>query len=147
MSPTPTILDTSPVRVRIRRTALADMDAHARAALPNECCGLLVGAPAEIVRAVRTRNLRPSPTRYRVDPKDHFDAIRAARAEGRAVVGAYHSHPGAPPIPSTRDLAEANDRDCLYVIVSVGEAPGSSEVRAYRFTGETFEPVELEAID
>lgn len=118
------------------------MDAHARAELPNECCGLLIGSGDQIARVARARNLRPSPTRYLIDPEDHFAAIRAARAEGLEVVGAYHSHPGAPPVPSATDLAEATDRHHLYVIVSpTAEAP--PEVRAFRLTGAGFEPVEL----
>jgi proteasome lid subunit RPN8/RPN11 len=134
---------TSPV-VRIARQALVDLRAHARAELPNECCGLLVGDAGEIVRAVRARNQRASPTRYLVDPEDHFGAIRAARREGLAVVGAYHSHPSGPPVPSVRDRAEAHDRSYVYVIVSLA---GTGDTRAFRFSGSEFEPVELEVVE
>jgi proteasome lid subunit RPN8/RPN11 len=129
--------------VRIARRALADMRAHARAELPNECCGLLVGDEQGIRRSIRARNLRRSPARYLIDPRDHFGAIRAARAGGVAVIGAYHSHPTGPAVPSKRDLAEAHDPAYLYVIVSP-ERRG--ETRAYRLSGSAFEPIELDVV-
>ena len=105
------------------------MLAHARQEAPRECCGLLVGRGASIVRSVRARNLDARATRYLIDPGDHFAAIRSARTEGLDVVGAYHSHPSSPPIPSATDIAEADSgRDFLYVIVS----PIGNDVRAYR---------------
>ena len=129
--------------VQIRRSVLAEMDAHACAELPNECCGLLIGSADQIARVARARNLRPSPTRYLIDPEDHFAAIRAARGEGLEVVGAYHSHPGVPPVPSATDLTEANDEHYLYVIVSPGAEGQAPEVRAFRLTGKGFEAVDL----
>jgi proteasome lid subunit RPN8/RPN11 len=118
--------------VQIPAAVLDDVVAHARETLPDECCGLLVGEPASVVRAVRARNLTPSPRRYLIDPADHFAAIRDARADGLAVVGAYHSHPGAPSEPSRQDLAEALFPDFLYLIVSIGPAGEPADARAYR---------------
>ena len=116
---------------------------HARRALPNECCGLLIGVSAgadtRITRAWAARNLRRTPTRYLIDPADHFAAIRAARRAGLAVVGAYHSHPASPPSPSATDAREADDTSLLYVIAS----PAPAEVRAYRLDAGRFRRVEL----
>jgi len=95
------------------------MLAHAKEALPNECCGLLVGRRGAIDRAVRARNLEAGPTRYLIDPQDHFAAMKAARADGLHVVGAYHSHPAGTTEPSPSDISEAaGGSDFLYVIVS-----------------------------
>jgi proteasome lid subunit RPN8/RPN11 len=117
--------------VRILDEVLEAVAAHARAALPDECCGLLLGAHLEIVRALPARNLTPSPTSYEIDPRDHFAALRTARAEGLSVVGAYHSHPGADPVPSRRDLAEASFPEFVYLIMSIGRAGERGDVRAY----------------
>ena len=118
---------------------------HAHRALPDECCGLLIGAAGgpdtRITLAWPARNLRQSRTRYLIDPADHFEAIRAARRAGLAVVGAYHSHPASPPSPSPTDVREADDTGLLYVIAS----PGSGEVRAYRLDGGRLRRVELRA--
>ena len=74
--------------LRMPRSALEIMLAHARREAPLECCGLLVGAGDRVTRVVPARNLRASPTRYLVDPESHFKARRRAREEGLAVLGA-----------------------------------------------------------
>lgn len=68
---------------------LAVIDAHARAAAPHECCGLLIGTTSgddiTIARAEPTRNAAPEPARrYLIDPEDHFRILRAVRDAERA---------------------------------------------------------------
>ena len=131
----------------VRCEALEDMRAHARADGLLECCGLLIGLPNRIERIHPARNLRASPTEYLVDPADHFTAIRAARAEGLAVVGAYHSHPRSTAVPSATDLAEASSGDFLYLIVSLQGGPDAgSDVRGYRLRGRNWQEVTLRPV-
>jgi proteasome lid subunit RPN8/RPN11 len=126
--------------IGIPADVIRDMLAHAREEAPRECCGLLVGKGGSVVRSVRARNLDASATRYLIDPDDHFAAIRAARAQGLEVVGAYHSHPSSAPVPSPTDVAEANSgSDFLYVIVSLVD----DDVRAYRLDAGVCEPLAL----
>jgi proteasome lid subunit RPN8/RPN11 len=126
--------------VEIPADVIRDMLAHAREEAPRECCGLLVGKGQSLVRSVRARNLDTKATRYLIDPEDHFGAIRAARAEGLEVVGAYHSHPSSTPVPSATDIAEANSgSDFLYVIVSLV----NEDVRAYRIDTGVCKPLTL----
>ena len=123
--------------------AIESMLAHAREEAPRECCGLLVGTDSAVVRSIRARNLDPAATRYLIDPADHFAAIRAARAVGLEVVGAYHSHPSSAPVPSVTDITEANSgAGFLYVIVS----PEPGEVRGYRIAGTGYEPLTLRTL-
>lgn len=96
--------------------------AEAVAAAPCEACGLLVGRGHVVQQIVPARNVDQSPTRYTIDPADHFAALRAARRDGLAVIGAYHSHPAGPPVPSPADRAEAAP-DFLYLIVGLAPAP------------------------
>ena len=120
----------------IHASVLADMIAHARQEAPRECCGLLIGTPGSVVRSFRAKNLAPAATRYFIDPHDHFKALRLARAEGRQVIGAYHSHPASEPVPSATDIAEAvSGSEFVYMIVSLVK----EEVRAYRINGGTYE--------
>jgi [CysO sulfur-carrier protein]-S-L-cysteine hydrolase len=122
----------APVRIVLDAAARAEMLQHAREEAPNECCGLLIGRRGSVESTVRARNLQPGPTRYLIDPADHFGAIRTARSKGQRVVGAYHSHPSSPPAPSESDIAEATGgRDFLYVIVS----PADGGLRGYYLTG------------
>jgi proteasome lid subunit RPN8/RPN11 len=115
--------------MHISSSVVADMLAHAHEEAPRECCGLLIGSADAVVRSVRARNADPAPTRYLVDPGDHFKALRLARAVGLEVIGAYHSHPAGAAVPSATDITEARSgKDFVYVIVS----PANGDVRAYR---------------
>jgi proteasome lid subunit RPN8/RPN11 len=116
--------------VRITSSAIQQIIEHARQESPNECCGLLVGLGDHVHRARAAGNLERSPTRYTVDPRDHFAALREARAQGLQVIGAYHSHPASPAEPSASDRAEANDSTFLYLIVSLAQP--EPELAAYR---------------
>jgi [CysO sulfur-carrier protein]-S-L-cysteine hydrolase len=121
---------------RVRQAVIEAMIAHARAEAPLECCGLLLGRDDLIDESVRATNIRASPVAYCVDPRDHFAAIRRARATARRIIGAYHSHPSSLPIPSPTDVAEAFDSDLLYVIVSLER--DEPDIRAYRIESGNF---------
>jgi proteasome lid subunit RPN8/RPN11 len=122
--------------MRVRQTVVEAMIAHARAQTPLECCGLLLGRGNLIDESIPATNIRASAVAYCVDPRDHFAAIRRARATDRRVIGAYHSHPSSPPAPSPTDVAEAFDAELLYVIVSLQR--GEPEIRAYRIESGNF---------
>ena len=126
----------------IRPSDLEAIRRHGEETWPHECCGLLLGSEGEIEERVAAANLRRSAVAFLVDPADHFAAIRTARARGRAVIGAYHSHPGSPAVPSPTDIAEANDPAFVHVIVSL--AASEADVRAYRIRGGQVEIVVLQ---
>jgi proteasome lid subunit RPN8/RPN11 len=113
----------------IASSVLADIEAHARADSPRECCGILLGTPGHIVASRRARNLSDDANRFLLDPQAHIDAVRAARQGGPDVVGFYHSHPHSSPVPSPRDLAESAYPDVLHVIVGLRD--GVADIRAY----------------
>jgi len=104
---------------------------------------MLVGSAGAITSAVRARNLSDQPSRFLIDPKDHIQVRRDARAAGLDVVGFYHSHPHSAAAPSATDLAEASYPNHLHLIV--GLAGEAADVSLYRFTGETFELLIAEA--
>lgn len=96
---------------------------HAREMSPRECCGLLLGDGQHVTAAIRARNIADAPERrYLIDPHDHLHAIRFARDRGEQVVGAYHSHPRSPAIPSATDAAEGFAH-FLFVIAGLGADP------------------------
>jgi proteasome lid subunit RPN8/RPN11 len=129
--------------VNVRRRILDDILAHARDEAPNECCGLLLGAFDQVERARRARNLAESPARFLIDPADHFAAIRGAREVGLRVIGAYHSHPHSPPVPSETDLAEALDTELLHIIASPAAPEGFDKIRGFRLKDGNFREVRL----
>ena len=126
--------------IRTRQTVIDAMLAHARAALPEECCGLLLDCDGVIDEAIAATNVRHSPTRFEIDPRDHVAAIRKARATARTVRAAYHSHPAGPPGPSATDAAEMGDPSLLYFIVSLQDP---AAVHAFRWEGGNFSAVPI----
>jgi [CysO sulfur-carrier protein]-S-L-cysteine hydrolase len=116
--------------VRIGAEVLQAIAAHAWSEVPNECCGLLVGGGGAIVDAVPARNVLAHPARYQIDPQDHIATNRRLRGTDRTVVGAYHSHPRSPAVPSPRDLEEAHYPEFVWLIVSLVSDP--PEFRGYR---------------
>jgi len=105
---------------------------EARAAFPNECCGLIEGtATPEGWRATalhRSKNLAADSARaFLIDPQLHFDLLRHLRGTERAIIGCYHSHPAGPGAPSERDRAEAIDDRFIWLFA------GEGKVNAYLF--------------
>jgi [CysO sulfur-carrier protein]-S-L-cysteine hydrolase len=130
-------------RVRIAEPVVAAIAAHAQREQPFECCGLLLGTSDRVSQAWPATNLDHSPARFLIDPRDHFAALKAARAAGLRVVGAYHSHPSGPSVPSRTDLEEANDPELLHIIVSPGPRESVPAIRAFRLDQGNFHEVTL----
>jgi proteasome lid subunit RPN8/RPN11 len=126
----------------ISQRVLDDVVAHARECRPVECCGVLIGQGGQIAAAIRTRNIAESPTRFVIDPKDHFEARRTARAQGLEVVGFYHSHPHSRAYPSPVDRAEAAYPDAVHLIV--GLVGGEPEIRLFRLSEGKADGVDFE---
>ena len=127
--------------IRLHERVREAMVAHAREEAPNECCGLLVGSESLIDEAVRGRNLEATPTRYLLDPAVHVATERRLRGTSRRVIGAYHSHPRTPAVPSPTDRAEALYPDFVWMIVSLlGPHP---EVAAFTLNAGEAAPVPI----
>jgi len=125
------------VFVRLPARVKEELSAHARQAAPDECCGMLVGRDFVIEESVRVRNIASMPaTRYLVDPAEHIAINRRLRGSARSIVGAYHSHPASPPLPSERDRAEALYPEFVWMIVSLA-GPGET-LAAFRLAAGSF---------
>ena len=119
----------------------------ARAAYPDESCGLLLGilsdASVEVHEVQRATNLAPEQTneRYELDPHDFLQADRRARDRGWSVLGVWHSHPDHPPRPSETDWKTAWP-DFSYLIVAV-DPTGAQGMLAWRLREGRFheEPI------
>jgi proteasome lid subunit RPN8/RPN11 len=124
--------------VKIDRLLIEAMIQAARAAYPEECCGLLVGQGNRVTRLVPTHNVHETPRRFfTIDPAVQFATLRDLRdlKNGEEVIGHYHSHPDGPAEPSARDLAEAADPEALWIVID----PRKGELGAFRpRLGEAF---------
>jgi proteasome lid subunit RPN8/RPN11 len=119
---------------------------HARAAYPGECCGLIEGVrDGDIARALAlhpARNIAVLHDRFEIHPEDHFAALKAARANGHAIIGCYHSHPGGPPLPSETDLSGAGEEDFHWLIAAISHANAPATFGAFVYRAAAFEPAE-----
>ncbi len=107
------------------------MVAHAAFCHPNEACGLLAADGAGQLRmAYCLTNADASPTRYTLDPTEHFRAMRHAESMGWDLAGVFHSHTHSAPYPSLTDVGLAAEPEWLYVVVGSGDLR-SPEVRGY----------------
>jgi proteasome lid subunit RPN8/RPN11 len=125
----------------------AQIEGEARDAFPRECCGLIEGAWHG--DAVEAAALHPAPNlsmdadRFEIDPAAQFAALRTARANGREIVGCYHSHPNSANEPSVRDLAGAGEEGFLWLIASIAGADEAVQPAAFAFVEGRFVPVAI----
>ena len=125
----------------IPETVRAEMLAHAKACLPNEACGYLVGdsAAGRIQRFVPITNAAGSPTRFVFEPHEQLAAEQAIDAAGEQVIGIAHSHPNGEPTPSAVDIDDAGRFDPFGMFLHVVIAPTTGEIRSHRIiNGEVF---------
>jgi [CysO sulfur-carrier protein]-S-L-cysteine hydrolase len=122
---------------------VGEMVAHARAAAPNECCGMIGGRDGSATSIHRARNAEESPLRYVIHPTDQLRIMEEIEARGEELAAIYHSHTGSPAYPSQTDINLAeNWPDPLYVICSLADR--EPEVRAFAIRDGEVEEVTLE---
>jgi len=130
--------------VRIARSLLGEIVAHAREDVPNECCGMVAGQNGEATRTYRARNAEGSPFRYVIHPQDQFRITMEIEDRGEEIAAIYHSHTKSPAEPSQTDINLAeNWPDPLYLICSLAD-PGAPDVRAWSIRDGSVEEVELD---
>ncbi len=121
--------------IHLTTAQIEQMTREARAADPDECCGILVGRREG--ERVTVTGLEPAAnvwegdrqSRFLLEPRVHLRVQRECRAAGLEIVGFYHSHPHGPAVPSRFDAKMAWP-DHSYVILSLpGDEP---KVRSWR---------------
>jgi proteasome lid subunit RPN8/RPN11 len=116
----------------------------ARAALPNEVCGLLIGPaaidwnsgqPIVVSGIERVRNAAESATSFVLDPESMLAVERTVDEAGLVVMGVVHSHPTSEARPSASDLADATiyDPQAVYVQVIISMQGFAPTIRAWRY--------------
>ena len=105
------------------------IESDGASAYPNECCGIMIGRDMSDGACTRriVERLEPMQNvwdeteqkrRFAIDPLALMKAEKSAAAEGKVVLGFYHSHPDHPARPSETDR-QYGWPFYSYVIVSI----------------------------
>lgn len=141
----------------ITRALLDQIQREGAEAFPNECCGLMIGQDRleggmtkRIVQSLKAvPNVFDEEERYHrfsIDPKTLMQADREAGAQGKLVLGFYHSHPNAPARPSEYDRQHGWPF-YSYLIVSVMDGkPSDTTSWQLEDSGEKFNPEPVEIV-
>lgn len=122
-----------------------DIRAAARAAYPNEGCGLLVGQGERVTRMVPSPNIAPrGRDRFEIDPRVRLALMKELRGTDERLIGHWHSHPDTAPIPSATDVAQAYEPALLWVICGVSGS-GATALKAWKLLSNEgrFTPIPL----
>jgi proteasome lid subunit RPN8/RPN11 len=134
--------------LRLTAAQHREIVAHCFDGLPDEACGLLSGPidadlePEGTVTGVfPCRNADASARTYRIDSKDHFQAMKSAGEQGGELIGVWHSHTHTDAYPSDTDVRQAFEPGWVYVLVSLKHA--EPVTRAYRIRDGQIAEVEI----
>ena len=126
-----------------RSADLATLESRARAAQPEEACGLLegraVGDARQVTRLHPSENLADDPAaRFEVDPRLLLRLQKELRGRRTELVGIYHSHPTGPARPSATDLAMAWQPELVWVITALAPQP---QTHAFRLRKDGYDEI------
>ena len=132
--------------MRLAQELYDQMEAHARAELPNESCGIVTTRGGEAIAFHRARNLFASPMRFEIHPEDMYSIYAAAEAAGEEIGILFHSHPQTEGRPSQTDInMNANIErvwgDVVWLIASL--AGGEFVLRGFEIHGGEVEELDL----
>jgi proteasome lid subunit RPN8/RPN11 len=142
--------------MKIPRSLMDQILAHARSGYPYEVCGVLLGRNGgggalvdRVVPAVNRERELPR-VRYEIAPEDLVRIQREGRDDGREILGYYHSHPDHPARPSETDrrIAAGGLSDgVVHVVVGVeGGERAVPTAWVFRDRSQAFddEPLDIE---
>ena len=129
--------------MEIARAMVNEIVAHARAELPNECCGIVAAQDGSAVKVYRATNAAASPMRYEIGPEDLIRIWNDISDNGWTLEAIYHSHTRSAAYPSQTDInLAANWPHAIYLIVSL-ENDDEPDLRAFRIVDERVEEIDL----
>ena len=113
--------------IKLKYSVHQALGKHLLSCYPHEACGILLGAAAaggmRIDTYVPMRNVAPDPLHAFIpDPKKWIDALY----NETNLIGLFHSHPNASPVPSVADLNGLSALGPEFKVYLIG-SPGSDE--------------------
>ncbi len=121
---------------------LDQMEKHALADYPNECCGFFFGdehtGSRQILgkKTVKNSKKGDKKRRFEISAKEYMMAERYAQERQLILLGVYHSHPNHPAAPSKHDLKQAVPY-FSYIIMSVNRRQ-VEQTTSWQLIGDQF---------
>jgi [CysO sulfur-carrier protein]-S-L-cysteine hydrolase len=132
--------------LRIERSILDAIVAHARRDHPDEACGVVAGDAGSDrpTRHIPMANAARSMTFYEFDSMEYLRVWREMDDRDEEPVVIYHSHTATEAYPSRTDVSFAGWPQAHYLLVSTREAD-TEEIRSFRIVDGvvTEEPVDV----
>ncbi|WP_261301875.1 M67 family metallopeptidase [Paenibacillus andongensis] len=124
------------MNVYINAELYNDLISHSFKQLPEEACGFILGGQAhnknEELHAstfIPFRNIASTPwNRFEINP---IEMLPYLMDNNNPVIGLFHSHPTAPPVPSEQDLQTLWHSIPTYWILST-QQPQHPELQLYQ---------------
>lgn len=105
--------------LKIVQSVYDEMLELARREMPIEACAVLGGIDGRISTLIEMTNADKAHDHYSLLPEEQFAAVKSLRAEGKKILGIWHSHPASPARMSDEDLKLAYAEDVAYLILSL----------------------------
>jgi proteasome lid subunit RPN8/RPN11 len=120
--------------VVIEPETLYNMLSDAQMYYPSEAVGLLLGHGNHVVAYQPMANIaQDTMHHFEIDRKAFEIQVAQARKQSLQIIGFYHSHPGAKPIPSREDIIGAlpYGRHMIHIITSLNQR--RTQTTAWRY--------------
>ena len=132
--------------VKIAKSLIDEIVAHALEDRPNECCGMVSGSHGVASEVFRARNALASPFSFDMEPADQIGIYTTIEDRGEEIVAIYHSHTKSPAEPSQSDRNNARSwPDPVWLICSLADAD-NPVVRGWDMRDGNVAEVELEIV-
>ena len=133
--------------MKLSRALYDEMEAHARAELPNEACGIVTTSGGSPTRFHPARNLHSSPMRFEIHPADLYRIYDESEKAGEELGILFHSHPKTEARPSQTDINMNRNIEqvwgsMVWLIASL--EGGEFVLRGFEIDGGAVEEVELD---
>jgi proteasome lid subunit RPN8/RPN11 len=132
-----------PTEIQIPRK-LANQLLHLAQQSPDaEICGLIGSKEGLAQQCYPIKNIAEHPQhRFLLDASQQIAAMSQIRESNQELFAIYHSHPTAPALPSSEDLALSAYPAALYLIISLN-TKGILEMRGFKINQESAQEIPL----
>jgi proteasome lid subunit RPN8/RPN11 len=136
-----------PTEIQIPRKLANQLLHLAQQSANVEICGLIGSQEGLAQHCYPINNVAKNPQQhFLLDAGQQITAMSEMRELGQELFAIYHSHPTAPALPSSEDLALSAYPAALYLIISLS-TKGILEMRGFKINQESAQEIPLTLIN